>query len=182
MASVEAASPDIKVTAVLNCTQEGSIGLLVRYASANDFILGLYSTSAEGGGASLTIYKRVAGVFTTLASMDFTDTGGSDRTLFLSADASDLITFDYAAGTHVLSATDPAGSSNTKVGIYSRTMASSKVDDFTVVSITVVTGRAELFSHSRLATSARVLLDLSEFPILDLELRLSRLLGLSGPV
>ncbi len=131
LGAIEAGSANVTVSAVINIGTAGG-SLVCRYADDNNFILAIVNSGIPG---VLFIFKRVAGSFTQLATSagGFVITAGVDYTLTLSADSADLLTVSVnAIGATPITATDSAGNTNTKVGIYANGYTNTTWDDFQV--------------------------------------------------
>lgn len=105
-------------------------GMIGREADDANYILCVTRTS----GNTMQIYKKVTGTFTSLAT--FTGALASGDVLRLDCDSANLLA-GYQNGTLRLSATDAAGSGNTKHGIRNGAKAKNNVrfDDFSITEI-----------------------------------------------
>ncbi len=133
IANLQAGQANVSVSCVINNSSGGTTGIILRYTDDNNFIGGFFIPGG-GGSAILGIFKRVAGSFTTLNSTNLSASSGVDRTITLSASAANLITILLDGGT-TCSATDAAGATNTKVGLYSSGATGDKWDDFQVDTV-----------------------------------------------
>lgn len=118
------ADVDIQVTAPVVGVDGG---VIARAADNSNYIVGTF-----GSGGSMRLFKNVADSFTQLGAT-FNGTVSNGDVFKLSADSSDALTF-YQNGNSRVSATDGAGSTNTKHGIRSHGDAST-FDDFSITEI-----------------------------------------------
>lgn len=111
---------EAEVTIVL----QGNAGVIGRAADNNNHIL-----AQVWEGNKIALWKRVSGSYTQLGTT-FVGTQSDGDVYLLSIDAAHLIT-TYQNGVSRRTATDSAGSSNTKWGMMSRDAGTSKTfDDF----------------------------------------------------
>lgn len=123
-AYLEASDANAEVQATIT-TVGGSPGLSARVADASNMLL----VNIPSGAWRL--YKRVAGTFTQLGSTSITTTATND-VVFLGVTSGSAITVKQN-GTSKITATDSAGSSNTKHGFYSNGDTTTRWNDFTIV-------------------------------------------------
>jgi hypothetical protein len=120
---------DVQVTWATVGTDDG---IIARSAGDNDYLL---MTARPSGFNDSTLYKKVGGSYTQLATHAASWVNGD--VLKLTVDSSNLITC-YRNGASLMSATDSAGSTNTKHGL--RTNTGAATAKWTTFSITDSSG------------------------------------------
>lgn len=123
-AYLEASDANVEVQATIT-TVGGSAGLSARIADNNNMLL----VNIPSGAWRL--YKKVAGSFTQLGSTATVTTSTND-VVFLGVTSANAITVKQN-GTSRITATDSAGSSNTKHGFYNNADTTTRWNDFTIV-------------------------------------------------
>lgn len=141
-AVLESSVANVDVQATINVAA-ADCGLIARAADDNNYLLLITSTVVGG----FTIYKRVAGSFTNIASASFTVSNG-DVCKF-EVDSSNLLQ-GFQNGVSKVSVTDSAGSTNTKHGIRSNNVSTARFDDFSITALgaaAVTYPQLERFGH-----------------------------------
>lgn len=110
-------------------------GLCARLADDSNYLLMFLQTVTN----TIALYKKVAGSFTLLASASVTPAAGDVAKM--TCDSSNLIT-GYRNGAALISATDSAGSTNTKHGLWYSAATGTGADRFDDFSITALGGVA----------------------------------------
>jgi hypothetical protein len=133
-ATLESSVSDVDVEVTL--TQIGAAaagGLVARATDNSNYIM----TQHDAGGGNIYLFKRVAGSFTQLGS---TYSGGiiPGDVLKLTCNGSSLTV--YKNGVSIITATDSAGSTNTKHGLFSHTAGTTDSPRFDTFSITGLGG------------------------------------------
>lgn len=123
-ASVESSISDCEVQATLAVVGSAA-GLVARLADSNNYIL------ADEIASTVRLFKNVAGSFTSLGSYSGTTANG-DVIKWRGSGSSHTV---YQNGVSRITATDSAGSSNTKHGIRTHNDTTMRIDDFSATAL-----------------------------------------------
>lgn len=125
-AYLEASAADVEVQ--VSCPTVGNApGVIARAADVDNWILWRYF----GDDTTFKLYKKVAGSYTELGS--YTATMSDGDTLKLKCSGNSLE--GYVNGTLRVSATDSAGSTNTKHGLWSYLTSTARFNDFSITDL-----------------------------------------------
>lgn len=124
-AYVEASEADVAVQVTFSTVNQGQ-RLLGRYVDADNYLF----VSAEGGGAAYALYKREAGVNSSLGSYSVGIANGD--VLKLNMNGNDLEVF--LNGTSRITATDAAHNTATKHGIGCSGVSTQRWDAFSIAA------------------------------------------------